>query len=191
MIIALCGKKGSGKSSLAKALREELNGGASPCHILSLALPIKNLVHKAYGEPPRTADGSADKEAPAIYPYTFRGAYQKVGQGLRHILDEKFWLRTWERSAEQLAELGNKRESTLIVDDVRYHNEVDFFRNKGAMMVRLLRNPWAMDPHPSEQEMVGIPMEKFHVVLSPTATVEENKALVMAAWTCFKGRSVV
>lgn len=186
MIIAICGKKGSGKSTLAEALREEMDSGASACHILSLALPIKNLVHKACGEHPQNEKGESDKEQTGLYPLSFRQLYQKVGQGMRNIHPD-FWIKTWERSAEQMRELANKRTCSFIVDDVRYANEVEFFRKKGALLVRLLRDPSACtDQHPSEVEMDSIPMDQFDVIVSPQATVERSKAMVLAALACHK-----
>ena len=195
MIIAICGKKGSGKSTLAKTLQEEMDSGASSCHILSLALPIKNLVHKACGDPPSDQVGNVDKTYPALaqkVPFgsleslTYRSLYQAVGQAMRNIHPD-FWIKTWERSAEQMRELANKRTCSFIVDDVRYANEVQFFQEKGALMVRLLRDPsFCVDQHPSEQEMNSIPMDRFDVIVPPQFTVEQNKALVLAALACHK-----
>lgn len=109
--IALSGKMGSGKTHYAKIFQSAYGGER-----LSLATPIKSLW-----------DNFEDREWSSK-----RHFCQLVGHGLREF-DPDVWTRMFE---DRLIEMDG--EENIIVDDVRYPNEVELLEEYGFRVVRLV-----------------------------------------------------
>ena len=99
--IALLGKMASGKTHYALQLQE-----ANPkMHRLAFADPIKELAHDLFG--------MEDKD---------RKLLQQIGSKMREI-DENVWINTLLRRAEGY--------ESVVVDDVRYPNEIRALQEAG------------------------------------------------------------
>lgn len=111
--IAFAGSMGSGKSYAAKQLKKKYGENTT---ILSLATAIKNL-----------ASGSEW--------FDCREGYQMIGTVGRSI-DPEAWVKT---ISKQITNLPNN--TNIIVDDVRFENEVIALRNLGFKIV-YMDTPW-------------------------------------------------
>ena len=118
MIIAISGKKHSGKSTAAGILEKHLGAGAIR---MSIADPIKREVAKIFGPYDVTK-----KEY-------LRPVYQVVGQVGKQVYGQTVWLDImW-------AEWQKRKQAchTLLIDDVRFPYEAEFLAEHGAHVWRI------------------------------------------------------
>lgn len=157
--VALVGKRGSGKTTLAKMMCE------SEFHRMALADPVKdgsvaaiNAVLVFLGlEPTMTRERlETDKEA-------LRGMPQFVGSdlGRDYIGPDTIWL---DRFADRINEHPTR---SVVVDDVRFPNEVAYLREQlGFTIVRITRDEderlaylaseiRAKNPHLTDEEIAA------------------------------------
>lgn len=161
MIIAISGKKGAGKTTLAKNLQKKLSGN---WEILPLAQPIKGLCGWVLDQHILADLTEEEKNKPTVLSMTVRKLCQKVGTALREV-HPAFWIRIWDTRSQGLARLYPQQGLNFIVDDLRYMNEYDHFAVKGAVMVRLKRNVLPPDDHLSETGLNTLPDGNFHIVV--------------------------
>ncbi len=108
--IAICGKMGSGKTTLANSLLEQ-----NPLfQRRSLAEGVKKFARFVYDIP----EGKKD-----------RILFQKIGDGARRELYEDVWITTMLNNC--------KNDEYIVVDDVRYYNEVLKLRKKGWKIIKI------------------------------------------------------
>lgn len=142
--IGLAGKMGAGKSGVATVL-QGLYGNA---YVRGFAAGVKEKALSVCVDP--------SVKTPEV-----RAILQSIGQGERD-RDPDYWITQYWNWATSLPGFPNVN---LLVDDVRYPNEVEFLRGKGfrvgyvyapkpVRMVRLLRRdgaiPWETVAHESE-----------------------------------------
>lgn len=184
-VIGITGKKRAGKDSLADVLVSEFGFAR-----LAFADPLKEAVLEAdpfveivfpdgacgddeccgpsydYEEYLRISD-LVDRygwEQAKAFP-DVRRLLQDFGQSIRAI-DPEFWVRatldkieferarTWDGSVVKTLPAG------FVVTDVRYINEADALRSRGAEIVRVVRpETQDGDAHESETEMDGYPVD--------------------------------
>ena len=161
MIIAISGKKGAGKTTLARNLKSRLSGN---WETIPLASAFKGLCGMALDRHLIHDLTEDEKNQPTVLGMTTRELLQKVGTALRGVHPD-FWIRVWDSRTKGLARLYPQQGLNFIVDDVRYLNEYDFFATKGAVLVRLKRNVLPPDDHPSEIGLDDLPDSNFHVVV--------------------------
>jgi hypothetical protein len=126
-IICISGKRGSGKSLLAKYL------GEYGFNKVSLADELKEYCKRDFGIP---YGGEYDvfKEQPTPFRRTDgsfltpRDIWIRCGIYYRSI-DPLFWCRKI------------RLHEMTVIDDIRFINEVDYFRKLGAKFVRIERDP--------------------------------------------------
>lgn len=154
--LAICGKMGSGKTTLANHIKKE-----NPFFVKrSLAEGVKKFARFVYDIP----EGKKD-----------RVLFQKIGDGARQELFEDVWITTLLRSCDE-------GEHT-IVDDVRYHNEVIKLKELGWKIIKIdienklqeerikktYPNDWkihlASRTHNSEIEIDSIPENLFDIII--------------------------
>lgn len=148
MIIGLCGKKQSGKSTVAKHL---LDRGF---HELSWAYPLKEIIgRELFGLNDDQLYGSeAAKEA--IIPdwgYSPRQILQLVGtECFRKVIRDDFWVVLGKR---RLIELSKSRKA-VVISDCRFPNEMEAIKSVGGVTVRVVREGQvSVDSHPSENSL--------------------------------------
>jgi hypothetical protein len=134
-IIAISGKLGVGKSTVAEMLRVELEGKGHTCTRVSFGDPIKKITSKLYNFPIDWC--YVDKEQVIFVPnhiplmppielktnggYTVRVLMQGVGEFMRKI-DPSYWN---NKMKETLCNIAMRRDTDfIIIDDVRFPTEI-------------------------------------------------------------------
>ena len=117
-VIAFSGRARCGKSYITQTLARHLwdSGDYIPV-VLPLAAPLKEAAAEA-GFPKET------------HPQEYRTYCQETGAAMREA-DPDHWLRLWHDMFldAMMRELGHSSEFVVIVDDVRYENELEFINN--------------------------------------------------------------
>lgn len=142
-IVTISGRKGAGKSTLARSIAEWVETHwQRTCRIQPLAGPLKVMAHQMGVD-------LTLKDAPnLICPYgglSTRQFLQSFGQAMRGI-DPDFWLKLWQKKIHPVPPW------CVIVDDVRFRNEFAFFKRLGAFQIRLHRDPNLLTPDPDSSE---------------------------------------
>jgi hypothetical protein len=150
MLIGICGRKGAGKSTLAALI---------PGQRLAFADPLKRML-MALGLTEEQLWGS-EKEVPCelLGWRTPRYAMQTLGTDWgRNLISPSLWERLWMTEAQKILDNG----FDIVVEDVRFKNEVDAIRALDGIVVGVHRpGVGATDSHSSEAldfEALGIPM---------------------------------
>lgn len=132
-ILGISGKRGTGKSLLAKCLVE------IGWRELSFASALKRRVREDFGLTIDQTDGILKEEPTEYQPFTVpltpRDIMIAYGQFFRSV-DRDFWVKQAWRHIEQIP-----ANIPVVIPDVRFLNEVSFLKAKGAMIVRLERDP--------------------------------------------------
>jgi hypothetical protein len=168
MIIGLSGKKGSGKTTLARYLHRQLEGSA----VMPFAGPLKDLAMELFGcEAVQVNGDEKQKTSLALCGLTGREVMQRVGAAMRDVWPD-CWVHAWKKSVVSAwAEHGSA--FPVIVDDVRYPNEVEAIRDMGGIVIRLNRHPLRIDDHESETALDD--WRQWDVVIEDIG-IEETKA---------------
>lgn len=129
-IIGLCGIAGSGKSTVAAILARKHGFVRKP-----FAYPLKSMI-AALGFDRSVMDGpAAGKEVPleVFGGRSLREAMQTLGTEWGRVqFGDDFWIRMWARGLDGL--------SAVVADDVRFENEAQAIRDRGGVVVRLVRS---------------------------------------------------
>lgn len=115
--IALVGNAGSGKTTIAKHLVAEHNFKK-----MSLANGVKYIAVAMFQINP-------DKKTPEN-----RSILQQIGSKMREI-DPNVWIKTTDAFVRDWGYVWG--EDPLVIDDVRFLNEAEHFKNKGYVLVYL------------------------------------------------------
>lgn len=148
MIVGLCGKKQSGKSTVARFLGEQ--GFVE----LSWAYPLKEIVgRQLFGLNDDQLYGSEEAKE-AIIPdwgYSARQILQLVGtECFRKVIRDDFWVVLGRR---RLAELSQKG-TNIVISDCRFPNEMEAIKSLGGFTIRVVREGQiSTDTHPSENSL--------------------------------------
>lgn len=163
--IAISGKMGSGKTTLATALRNKY----PDVHHLSFASPIKEIVESI----------GIDKHED---PYTYRNACQQIGQRVRDI-DPDIWLDQLTYVVECVDNEHWSGSANIVVDDVRYKNELRRLKERlGFLTVRLeppahilqeRRDERLYFDHESELDLDNVPPNQWDLYVIGSPSVEE------------------
>jgi predicted kinase len=149
-IIGLTGLAGSGKSTVADYLQRKHG-----YERLSYAAPIKRMLMALLAESgvgPCTAAEMCHgklKETPheALAGHTPRHALQTLGtEWGRNMLARDLWMRILVRKAKLLLERGH----SIVVDDLRFPNEIEALRSEGVRILCVQRPEVAGMEHSSE-----------------------------------------
>jgi hypothetical protein len=139
-IIGLGGPKGSGKSFAADWL--VANRGYTR---VKFATALKNML-RVLGLTDEHIEGSL-KEVPCelLNWRTPRYAMQTLGyEWGRNCIDDALWVDTWRRRVEAI-------DGPVVVDDVRFPNEVEMVRRMGGIVVLISHSGVSGDAHASEK----------------------------------------
>lgn len=159
MIIAISGKIGCGKSTLAGMLMERLPGWER----VAFGDCLKEETSRIFGYPLEwnyTEEGK-QKLVPIPGRMVFSGPSTARAASVRELLqwwgteicrriDPDFWVK---RMADRLDEVA----AHVIVDDVRFPSEVKMLEQEGALLVRLDPYPgWMPGPHASHESETAL-----------------------------------
>jgi hypothetical protein len=127
----LHGKARTGKSTAADHLRTKYG-----FYEMAFAAPIRVATSIMFGWPVEitfTQEGKAMRSP--YWDITVRKALQDVGQGMRDIFGDDFWIRRWQMDYVQVMDQYN-----IVVSDVRYENEADVIRKLGGHIFHIIRD---------------------------------------------------
>lgn len=127
-IIGLSGPAGAGKTYAAHILRNVLNEKASGgfFKVDSFAAPLKAFVLDLAGE---KFPLNKDAAYPLFPGMNYREVLQRIGtEVMRDSLDKDIWIRSLD--------VRNENQN-VIIDDVRFENEVDWIHSKGGIVLRI------------------------------------------------------
>jgi energy-coupling factor transporter ATP-binding protein EcfA2 len=132
-IVAIAGRKGAGKTSLAKYLSSHIKD-TRRC---SFAQPIKAAL-LGCGFPAMYMDDPALKEQTAPgWGTSYRLLAQTLGNGWRS-LNPDIFVQRWMEAVKAATLPGNSPDGlVVIVDDLRYANEVEALEALGALIIYL------------------------------------------------------
>tara|TARA_B100000949_G_C14270251_1_gene446975 strand:+ start:1301 stop:1882 length:582 start_codon:yes stop_codon:yes gene_type:complete len=133
MIIGIAGKYGSGKGELASMITDNMKGDAVR---LSFADPIKEIVRVLIGNKPK------DYHIPE-YNMTVAKLYQVIGTNMfRDMIHKDIWV---DHLKKRWGELNGSQDNNtirwwpnnfiLIIDDLRFQNEVDWIRSNDGKII--------------------------------------------------------
>src|SRR5690348_1545544 len=156
VVIALCGRAGSGKTTAAQYIVEKW--GAKR---VSFATPLKLLAMHLWDFTPEQVYGDAViKETVDLrYGITPREAMQRLGDGARRFIFPNIWIRGCFNEIMNEHNLGAAGHDLFVIDDCRYQNEVyqitDCEDFDGYVVKLVCSNRISTDAgtHPSEAEV--------------------------------------
>jgi hypothetical protein len=155
LIIGICGRAGSGKSTAAEHLIRrhgfERVKFAGPLKAMTAAL----LEQMGAGEPMEFIEGVfKETPIPALGDKTTRHVMQTLGtEWGRDVMGEDFWVNLARARIQSLIEDGHNR---IVIDDVRFENEAQMIRDLGGNVVALTDRGVEVGNHPSEG---GVPWD--------------------------------
>jgi hypothetical protein len=181
-VIGLTGAAGSGKTTVAGHMVENWYTERR-----AFADSLKRMLRRfledqgvGLAEACRMTSGDL-KEVPTEYlgGRSPREAMQTLGTEWGRTLSPSLWIDAWRRSVEKLALETSADEEDLIVvvDDVRFPNEVEAIRSLGGIIVRIERPGAGLDgargAHASETADLG----------EPDHAIENDGSLRKLGWT--------
>ncbi len=151
-IIAISGKKQSGKTTAIKDLQNKID----VYEVLNFADCLKELVFSYFAAPteeyehtvhePFTTEESKQLKHPC--GKTYRELLQIIGTDMFRGLWPDIWIENYKFRAGILC-TDYPQEVTILTADVRFPNEIECIQDLGGHVIRLLRNPFN-DQHESE-----------------------------------------
>lgn len=153
VIIGLCGKAGSGKSTAGQWFIREFD--AVP---VSFAAPLKRMAQKIYSLTDAQLYGTqAEKEAvDPRYGKSARQLLQFLGTDVcRDILGEDIWIRAALEDVDRFRKATPVGKPLIFVfEDLRFPNEARALKLRGGKIIKLVcpdRSSEADESHPSEK----------------------------------------
>lgn len=148
MIIGLTGLAGSGKSEVAAALRE-----LGQFHRIPFAGPLKTMLSSVGFSDAQLWGDEKEVPVPELGGVTPRHLMQTLGtEWGRNTIHPDIWVTLWERAVEA-------RSGHVVVDDVRFPNEVDIVRSLGGQVWRIERPGVATMNHASETQIASLEVD--------------------------------
>jgi hypothetical protein len=134
IIVAINGKMGSGKGELTKALSQ-----AFRVRKLSFSTPIKETIKLMDKNAPKDLDLQENKNKYSeLYGTTYRVVMQSLGDMHRNVFGKDFFVNQLERRIQDIGEATIKDQyDIIVVDDVRYLNEIERLEGLGAITIRI------------------------------------------------------
>jgi hypothetical protein len=186
LIIALSGKKHSGKSTVVGHLKKMLISGyvennfADTLKIIVFRTLVPVEIISSSDTPIEWIDNHKLYELPC--GLTVRQALQVLGTDVFRAMWEPVWINAWKHRLPPSE--GPKSPGTVLVGDVRFPNEVEAVQALGGKVIRLTRAPFAVeDQHSSETALddynTGIRDSNFDAIIDNARMTEEqaNKAV--------------
>ena len=167
LLIGISGGLGSGKTSLARNLRDHYNSVGYQASIASFGDPVKELAMRIFdpGGFDFTLKTPESKERRMSNGMTVRRLLQAFGTDFARELDSFVWIRHMVYKMleyiEAYSRSHNYKGNIVIIDDVRFSNELEFLANCGAINIRMDRRV-GDDKHISENDLAGDDM-RFNI----------------------------
>lgn len=160
MKIAIAGKAGSGKTTLAEFFVKKYGFTRT-----GFANAVKKVGMDEFGLSYEEAFGAKKN----------RTVLQDIGHGRRVEFGENYWV-------NKFLEQTNGQDN-LIVDDMRYRNEFITLKDNGYILIRIdspeeirqnrIPNTYPENPnHPSETDLDDIPIQDWDVFIKNTSSLD-------------------
>lgn len=94
--------------------------------------------------------------------YTYRELLQKIGTEVGRVVDPNLWVKSMFSYL--------KEDQNYIITDIRFKNELEYCKEKGAVIIKINRNVPEM-PHSSEHDLDD--ETNFDIVIDNNGTIEE------------------
>lgn len=179
-IIGLMGEARTGKDTIAEWLVR--NHGFVQ---LSFAFALKRASQIIFGLSDAQVFGNEKEAMDKFWGKTPRHLLQFVGTDLfRSHFSEDIWIRSLERQV-----FSTQDNARIVISDCRFKNEKAAVESWGGQVWRLIRldGPGAtggIAAHPSEQELLSVPLESYHAVIQRPTGIP---GLIAAAENVLKG----
>jgi hypothetical protein len=161
MIVALSGRKGSGKSALSDAFEATCKGSVTR---LSFAEPLKEALKPLFLFTDEQLYGSEKEDVDPRWGVSPRCIMQHLATDfLREQVDKDFFLKHMDRRLEAVTAKG-----IVLIDDVRFENEQQLLKKHGALLVHIERDGGEKDGHSSEN---SLDMDLLDAILKNESTV--------------------
>lgn len=152
-LIGFAGYAGSGKTTASEYLTDVI---PHRFHRVKFAGPLKSMA-SAIGLTQRHIEGDL-KEVPCalLCGHTPRYFMQRLGTEFgRDLIGEDFWTNLWKAQVREIIGCGGR----VVVDDVRFTNELAAVREMGGEVYRIVRGsaPATDAGHASETQLQGLP----------------------------------
>lgn len=149
IVVAFAGAKGAGKSEMVRRVKLHLLGEYAHCHkvalwVMPFARTLKKLCVDGFGANPKSIYGTpSDKEgASGIGDLTGRQLMQRIGTEVGRAVHPDAWLYAMDNAiASSLLgypAVGSIR--VVLIDDLRFPNELAWVRRRGGLSILLERN---------------------------------------------------
>jgi hypothetical protein len=163
MIIGIAGRKGAGKSSVAERLEEHGFGRMS--FASTLKEMVRVLLRNVGLSESDICKAEVDKEA--VIPklgVSYRRLCQTLGTDWgRDMINPKVWLMCASR------ELSTSPLEHVVFDDIRFDGEADLIRERGGLIIHVIRQSDVIDNHASE---AGITLQEGDAVVGNNGSLE-------------------
>lgn len=141
--IAISGKMGHGKDTLAMIMADEIMKRLAGTHpkFLSFATKLKQVTSILTGIPYNTINTREGKSLPVHYYsghrsiMTVGALLQNLGDLLRQSIDPDIWIKAMFSDVDNDAD----HYHSTIITDLRYPNEYNHCRDRGYVLVRIIR----------------------------------------------------
>ena len=151
LVIGLCGSIGSGKTAIAMEILFKACTGGNSAAICSMADPLKKLAVEHFGW-----DRKKDARG--------RILLQILGTEAGREYNKDLWVDKLDSRVKKYS-----KETIVIVDDVRFDNEVEYIENSGGKVFYIDRGDKIACTHKSEN---GIDYSKHKI------TVVDNNGVI-------------
>ena len=173
MIIGISGLAGSGKDTIGKILVEDFGYTR-----LSLATKVKDVAADLFDWNRQDLEGLDEKSrywrenfVDPVHNITPRKAMQKIGQGLKEVLDPQLWSNIIKN------QIIKKELKNVVITDVRFIDEMNMIRGLGGIIIRVERGvlpQWFLDLETTYDNYSNEPSER-NANLYMLALVAANK----------------
>lgn len=185
MIIAVIGKKRSGKDTFANYLVN--NYGFKK---YGFGDPVKEICKLMFGFSQEQIDTDLKEEKDTRWNITPRETFQIIGtefgrnfinQKLPNLncYNEQFWIRKFELWYYKQIKLNPNIK--IVISDVRFLNEFECLKKLNAVFVKINRHTGLIDNHISENNLNNIDIHNVNITIDNNQSIEDfyNKIQTM------------
>ncbi len=187
MIIAIAGKKGSGKDTVADIMVKEYNFIK-----YRFADDIKKIAEILFNFNQEQLNGNKKDELDKNWNITPREFYQKFGTDYiqeifpkmfpylfekNNINKREFWLKKFELWYKDI--ISRKHCCFVVISDLRFKHEYDYIKKLGGYIIKVERDNINKDnKHISETDLDSFSDDKFNYIIKNNSSIKDLESLV-------------
>lgn len=184
--VALCGKANSGKNTVSKIIKKQLektisNGEWLNTFSLAFADPIKEIIANIFPQANKKCLYGSSKHRSQIIgdsfdkngqPLTYRQALIDIGS-LGRIYNKNIWVNKFDSNLNKQLKKNNYK--LIICTDVRFEEEFDYLKANNFNIFKIKRNSITLINDVSETTQDGIPDDKFDAIIDNNKSLNDLK----------------